>query len=61
MNCARCSQPLRFNRHVIGLYPIKLRRTGDEYTHRDGHVEEKFRCPRCGAIFWFPKSSPVTQ
>lgn len=46
MNCAKCSSPGRGNR--IPKF-IALRSTGDIW-----RGEGKFKCPNCGAIFWFP-------
>ena len=54
MNCARCSSPVRHGgRPALDLrrgQSVKLRRTGDTW-----RGEEKYICPACNAIFWFPK------
>ena len=49
MNCGKCSLPSRGKPARIPS-PVKLKRTGDQWRN-----EEKFICPVCRAIFWFPK------
>ena len=54
MNCAKCATPKKANTNkgAVNYAPlIRLLKVGE----LDG--EEKFQCPRCNFVFWFPKSN----
>ena len=54
MNCAKCLNDRSSGRRSVKVTPkrVALVKTGEH----DG--EEKFECPKCYAIFWFPKPQP---
>jgi len=57
MNCGKCSAPSsRANQHGLKRQrqpvAVTLVRTGDKWKSRHC-TEEKYKCPRCAAIFWF--------
>jgi hypothetical protein len=35
---------------------VKLIVTGERHTNRSGTEGEKYICPECHALFWFPKA-----
>jgi hypothetical protein len=57
MNCAKCSQP-RGRRNAV-----ELRLAVDVRLLKVGIVgdSDKFKCPRCRAIFFFPTSNARQQ
>lgn len=57
MNCAKCATPRKKTGDIKLDYTpqIRLLKIGES------NGEEKFACPRCRAIFWFPKAPEHQQ
>ncbi len=58
MNCARCLNP-----NYTGRPAKSFRLAGNVRLLKVGETrdEEKFQCPNCRAVFWFPKDTGAAQ
>jgi hypothetical protein len=58
MNCAKCSQKLLRGRPRLSPSPKAVALHYRYSVTVKGFTEDKYVCPDCQSVFWFPHSQP---